>query len=291
MSESENNWQKIDKQEIKIDSSEIIFGVDSDFNEHIGSLEEACNVNSLDEIKKLLSANKFVENVVIRKGEKKEWLKLLERAVGSISQAEIGKDITAISDPKELARVIESGKLSSFAAAELAGALYHLDRDDECEGLAKLISESEVAMVDTTTRANAFNTLGSLYWRQGAVQGSLDANKAGLKLLVDAESRDQNAKWQTSKIKYGILVNKMTRKVHSDMPEQFFALRREREKLGDTFHLGRTDLDAARAFAALKKKDQAIHYAERARDLMSESGYWSGADQAIELLGQLKQKS
>lgn len=291
MSESEKGWGKIDKQELKIASPDIIFGVDFDFDEHIGSLEEACNVNNLDEIKKLLSVNKFVENVVIRKGEKKEWLKLLERAGDSMSRVEIGKDVTAISDPKELARVIESGKLPSFAAAELAGAFYHLNMDDKCERLAKLISEIDIAMVDITTRANAFNTLGSLYWRQGAIEGSLDANKAGLKLLANAEKDDQNTKWQASKLKYGTLVDRMTRKVFPDMPDQFFALRREREVLGDTFNLGRADLDAARAFAALNKSDQAIHYAERARDLMNEVGYWSGAIQATELLGQLKQKS
>lgn len=291
MSESEKGWGKIDKQELKITSPDIIFGVDSDFGEHIGNLEEACAVNDLDGIRKLLSGKKFVENVVIRKGEKKEWLQLLERAVNAMTQAEIGKDMSAISNVKELTRVIESAKLSPFVVAELACAFYHLDRDDNTERLAQLISGAEVSSVDITTRANAFNTLGSLYLRQGAVKASLDANKAGLALLTNSEISDLNVQWQASKLKYGTLVGRMARKVFPDMPDQFFALRREREVLGDTFNLGRTDLDAARAFAALKKRDQAIHYAERAKDLMSGVGYWSGADQAVELLGQLKRKS
>ena|SRR3989344_3250776 len=291
MSESESGWRKIDKQELKTASPDIIFGVDSDFEEHVGSLEEACNTNDLDTIRELLNNNKFVENIVIRKGEKKEWLHLLERAVNAAAQTEIGKDFNAILNAKELTQVIESGKLSPFAGAELAGSLYHLDRDDECQRLAKLISGPETSAIDVVTKANAFNTLGSLYLRQGNVKASLDANKAGLELLAKAESGDQNSKWQINKLKYGVLVDRMTRKVHSDMPEQFFALRREREVLGDTFHLGRTDLDAARAFAMLKKKDQAIHYAQRARDIMNEQGYWSGAVQAEELLGQLKQKN
>ncbi len=291
MSESEKGWGKIDKQELKAASPEIIFGVDSDFDEHVGNLEEACAVNDMDAIRKLLSGNKFVENIVIRKGEKKEWLQLLERAVNAMTQAEIGKDIGAVSDVKELIRVIESGKLFPFAIAELACAFYHLDRDDECERLAKLVSGTEVSVVETTSRANAFNTLGSLYLRQGAVKASLDANKAGLALLANVESSNLNVQWQASKLRYGTLVGRMTRKVFPDMPDQFFALRREREALGDTFNLGRTDLDAARAFAALNKQDQAVHYAERARDLMNEIGYWSGADQAVELLEQLKQKS
>ncbi|HSR89191.1 MAG TPA: hypothetical protein VLK22_02195 [Candidatus Udaeobacter sp.] len=291
MSESEKGFGTIDKHKPKIDSPEIIFGLDADFDEHVGSLAEACNTKNLDAIKDLLGNNKFIENVVIKKGDNKKWLHLLERATNEMTLAEVGKSIGHISDITDLMKVIRSGSLPPFAAAELAGALYHLDRDDECERLAKLISGANDPIVDITSQANAFNTLGSLYMRQGAISASLDANKTGLSKLVNAKNADKNIKWQASKLRYGTLAGRMARKVFADMPDQFFALRREREEMGDVLNLGRTDLDVARAFAALNKKDQAIHYAQRARDLMSETGYWSGANQAKELLVSLKIKN
>ncbi len=292
MGESEKGRGQVDNTELK-NSPEIIFGVDADFVKHLVNLEEACSVNNPGAIKKILDGNKFVENIVIRKGERQggvEWLQLLERAEDVITQAELGKNINEILDPQELARLIVSAKLSPFAIAELAAAYYHLDKDDQCEQLANLITGFEGSEIDATSRGNAFNTLGSLYLRQGAVKGSVEANKAGLSLWANAASSDHNAQWQKSKLKYGVVIGKITSKEFSDAPEQLFALRREREKLGDTFNLGRIDLDAARAFAAQNKKKNAIEFAERAKDLMSSTGYWSGAEQAEQLLGQLKPK-
>lgn len=292
MSESGNRPGVENKQELNISSPEIIFGVDADFEEHIGSLAEACSTNNPDEIVELLDSKQFVENTVVKKGKKnnKEWLKLFERAVDIITQIEIGKGIKDVSDTAELERVIKSTKLSPFAVAEFTGALYHMDRDDECERLARIISASESSVVGAVAQAYALNSLGSLYSRQGAAQGSLEANKKGLEVLSNESSDNFNVRWQTSKLKHGLLVGRMERRVFPDMPEQFFKIRREREAVGDTFHLGRVDLDAARAFAALKERDEAIHYAERARDLMVGVGYWSAAEQANELLNKLKQK-
>ncbi len=288
MSES-GKWRGIEnKQEFNISSPEIIFGIDPSFEERIGSLGEAVSVSDFDTVKELLSSNKFVENIVIKKGKNKEWLKLLEQSVNTVAQTEIGKDVTSITDAKELERVIRSAKLPPFAVAELAGALYHLGRDDESERLVKSLGAVDISTVDAVTQANAFNTLGCVLLRQGDIKGSSDAHRAGLALLAGEKKDDPNVRWQTSKLKYGILIDKITRKVFPDTPEQLFALRREREELGDTFNIGRVDLDAARVFASLKKKDEATHYAERARDLMGSTGYWSGAQQAADLLEQLK---
>lgn len=278
--------------ESKINSPEIIFGIDTDFNEHIGSLEEACNTDDLDAARDLLNGNKFVENIVIKKGNKNtEWLSLLERSIDAVAQEVAGKNVGDISDAVELERVIKSASLSPFAVAELAGALYHLKRDDTSEKLAGLLTQAEAAVIGKITQANAFNTLGCVYLRQGDIAGSSGAHKAGLTLLSEENlASDLNVQWQKSKLEYGVLIDKMEQKVFPDAPEQLFALRRQREKMGDIFNIGRVDLDVARAFAALNKKDQAIHYALQAKDQMSAVNYWTGAAQANELLDSLVKK-
>ena len=293
MSELERGWkEKIgSKTEVEINSPEIIFGVDASFAEHISSLEEVCNTNNLDKTKELLDKNKFVENIVIRKGKDKDWLRLLEKAVNSLTKAEVGKDITAIADALELERLIRSGDLPSFAVAELAGAFYHLNMDDESERLAGLLTAADVSVVGAVTQANAFNTLGCIYLRQGDVKGSFDAHNAGLKLLSEENlANDLNARWQMSKLKYGILIDTMELRMPDNILEQLFKLKRERGQLGDTFNIARVDLDAARACIALKKKDQAIGFALKAKDGMGMVGYWSGAAQTEQLYSSLIKK-
>ncbi|MBI2037786.1 MAG: hypothetical protein HYT15_02545 [Candidatus Magasanikbacteria bacterium] len=297
MTESESGWkEKIEKKEVDKNSPDIIFGLDKGFNERIGSLEEACNANELDVVRELLDRNKFVENVVVRKGDKDtEWLGLLERSINSIVQESIGKSITDISDVAELERVLQSAKLSAFAAAELAGALYHEKRDGASERLAKLLTRVESFVVDAVSQANAYNTLGCIYLRQGEVELSKDMHKAGLDLLLKKEqASDLNVRWQVSKLRYGAQISKMTLQAEPDKIEsgiqQLFALQRQRQELGDTFNIGRVNLDVAKAFLALKKKKMAKRYAEDARNAMDGIGYWSGAAQAEEFLRELRQK-
>jgi tetratricopeptide (TPR) repeat protein len=308
MTESGSGWEyKVKKPDLEVSSSEIIFGIDADFDEHVGSLQEACDVKDLDTIKQLLSNNKFIENLVIRKGINKELLILLEKAVNALVQQEIGKSVGEISDSKELERVIQSGKLPPFAVAELAGAFYHLKRYDESEKLVGLITNAQNIIIDLVSQANAYNTLGCIYLREGEVEASLDAHKAGLDLLPKKKDGTLNESWQRSKLLYGTVIDMFDRlntgtpvnqsKKDKDRREKLESVRdnlfkrqRERNDMGDMYNIGRVDLDVAKVFQALGKKDDAIFYAERAKESMSQVGYWSGAEQAGELLRELNQK-
>lgn len=293
----DRNDQKIKTPEIKIDSQEIIFGIDRDFDEHTGSLGEACDVKDLDKIKALLEQNKFIENIVIRKGKNKVLLNLLERAVNALVQKEIGKDTSEILDVKELELVIKSGKLPPFAVAELAGAFYHLDREEECERLSKLIIACTSSAVGTTSLGHAYNTLGSLYLRQGDRALSLQANKDGLTFLNNQPNSDKNIEWQKGKLLHGTYFDRMDRvgqptnqkekKTLENVREKLFALHRARVVSGDAFNAPRVYLDAARICVSLKDIPRAREYAVDARDQMAQIGYWSGAEQASDLLREL----
>lgn len=285
------------RQETRIDSPEIIFGIDHNFDEHVGQLREACDTNDLDTIAALLRENKFIENIVVRKGKNKELLVLLERAVNALVQQEIGKNVGEILDAKELERVIKSGKLPPFAAAELAGAFYHLKRDDESNKLAGLIIGVEDSTIGVVSKANAYNTLGCIYLRDGNQEGSLEANKAGLTLLNNQPNAGLNTQWQKDKLLHGTYIDKRDsvgelpakkeRAILENVRGKLFALQNARRVYGDVFNAPRVYLDAARICIRLKNIPLAREYAKDARDQMAQVGYLSGAEQASELLKEL----
>ena len=265
-----------------------LFGVDPDLENESGSLVEAVDVKDFDTAKKLLNNLRFIENLVIRKGDNGEYLKILIRAVNTLSREVIGKDLRELNQ-EELLKFLKASGLSHLSMTEINAALFHLKDLDGCMRLATNMSDS--SEIEPLVRIYSKHHMASVYDRSGMSDLSRKANGEALGLIRELPSLDPNGEFIRRKVEHGLVATRAKRNPHPDMIEEFKRLLSERQKSGDVFHIGRTLLEMARVAKSLGQCDEALFYAQRAEEELAKVDYRNSLADTQLLIAQLRRNN
>lgn len=256
---------------------QLPFGIEAEMSEKVGQLREAVERGDVQKILTLVNSDRFVESTIIQKGPNNELLRIFQQAMQVATQEFLGR---MPQNTKDIELLAEQG-VSAFALAELSAAAFHMQDDISTARFARMVSG---AAVDPVARAQAFNAEGSLMGRHKQVQAQDRFNAAGVAVIREIDTQDPRAAWVRMKLEHGLAVNKPP----EEKLNEFQRLRTERRILGDVAHIGRTDLDIARALRALGRDDEAEAQLIQADLELAKIGYVNAQQQVHEELAALR---
>lgn len=266
-----------------------IFDVCPDLEDRAAEFEESLKRKEFSGLIDQLGNAHVMYNMCIAKGKNGEYLKNIVEAVNTVVNEANGFGVSSLRTAEQLLGTIEKTGLNPPAWAMLTSAFFHLRRDAEVEQLSRAMLELPEEVLPSFERATVYNNLASLKNRYGQLAEGQEYNREAMDVMTRQGLDNPESTWLKMKLRHGLLYGRMAKKAHSDMEDQWLAILREREAIGDTHHIGRTYLDLGRCARQLFDKDKAIYYLTKAMELSAQSGYTSSAVQAAKELAQVRE--
>jgi len=209
----------------------------------------------------------LVENMVVQKGKRGEFLDTLTQSFDILLRASSGKKIEEMS-AVDMQKLVDAG-LPPLFFSELAGAYFHL-KNDLGYRIAGMLAD-ENGFGSNVAAANALNCLASYENRRAQFDRSRLLNRRGLELVKDGTTPEEI--WQLMKISHGQIDTRSRVGVHADMVQRFEELLAQRIALRDANHVGRTEFEIARLCFGLGELDKALEFSRRTLESATKTHY------------------